>query len=86
MKNIAKNFRVELFDRLMHAFIIQERIHLLPLTALNPSIEKDFITPDTLYFNNTILTKKELLDNWIIPVKKSWLAKRAFENGKQEAE
>ena len=81
IKNIEQDFQVELFDRLMLAFIIQERIQLLPLSKLNSAIETDFIRPDTLYFNNTILTKKELLNNWIIPVKESWLTIRLHEKG-----
>ena len=79
IKNIEQDYKVELFDRLMLAFIIQERIQLLPLSKLNSAIETDFIRPDTLYFNNTILTKRELLNNWIIPVKESWLSIRLFE-------
>lgn len=79
IKNIEQDYKVELFDRLMLAFIIQERIQLLPLAGLNLSIEKDLITPDTLYFNNTILTKRELLNKWIIPVKASWLSIRLLE-------
>lgn len=76
IKNIEQDYNVNLFDRQMLAFIIRERIQLLPMEELNPSIEKDFITADTLYFNNTVQTKKELLNNWIVPVKNSWLAKR----------
>lgn len=76
MKNIEQDFEVELFDRLLLAFIVKERIQLLPLAQINKSIEDDIITKDTLYFNNTILTKEELLHHWIIPVKDSWLAKR----------
>ena len=76
IKNIEQDYRVQLFDRQLLAFIVKERIHLLPLAQVNYSIENEFITPDTLYFNNTILTKKELLHNWIIPVKDSWLAGR----------
>lgn len=76
IKNIEQDYNVQLLDRQMLAFIVKERIHLLPLAQVNYSIENDFITPDTLYFNNTILTKKELLNNWIIPVKDSWLVAR----------
>jgi hypothetical protein len=76
IKNIQQDYNVQLLDRQMLAFIVKEKIHLLPLAQVNYSIENDFITPDTLYFNNTILTKKELLNNWIIPVKDSWLAAR----------
>ena len=79
IKNIEQDFQVELFDRLMLAFLIQERIQLLPLSQISSYLEDGLINTDTLYFNNTILTKKELLDHWIIPVKESWLAKRIFE-------
>ncbi len=78
IKNVEQDFHVELFDRLMLAFIIQERIQLLPLSELNPALDCGLVNEDTLYFNNTILTKKELLSQWIIPVKESWLAKRIY--------
>jgi hypothetical protein len=76
VKNIEKDFEVDMFDRQMLAFIINERIQLLPLSQINSSIEDGIITKDTLYFNNTILTKEELLTKWIIPVEESWLAMR----------
>jgi hypothetical protein len=79
IKNIEQDFHVELFDRLMLAFIIQERIQLLPLSQIASYLENGLIGPGTLYFNNTILTKKELLNNWIIPVKESWLSARILE-------
>ncbi|HEY5461772.1 MAG TPA: hypothetical protein VIJ95_00830 [Hanamia sp.] len=76
IKNLQQDFNVQLLDRQMLAFIVKENILLIPLSKVNYSIENDIITPDTLYFNNTILTKKELLNNWIIPLKDSWLAQR----------
>jgi hypothetical protein len=76
IKKIESDYNVKLLNRQMLAFIVKENIRLIPLSEVNASIEADIITPDTLYFNNTILTKKELLTNWIIPVKDSWLAKR----------
>lgn len=76
IKKIQKDFEVELLDRQTLAFIVKEKIQLIPLEDINYAIENDIITPETLYFNNTILTKKQLLNNWIIPVKESWLAKR----------
>jgi hypothetical protein len=76
IKNIAQDYNVDLLDRLMLAFIIKERIQLIPLEDLNFAIENNSVNLDTLYFNNTILTKKELLNKWIIPVKDSWLAGR----------
>ncbi len=76
IKEIEQKFNVQMFDRQMLAFIIKDKVQLLPLSQLNYAVENKFIDGDTLYFNNTVLTKKELLENWIIPVKDSWLGKR----------
>jgi hypothetical protein len=76
IKDIEQKFNVDLFNRQNLAFIIKERVQLLPLSQLTYAIENNFINGDTLYFNNTVLTKKELLEKWIIPVKDSWLAKK----------
>lgn len=76
IKAIEKQFNVSLFERQTLAFIIKEKVQLLPLPQLNYAIENKFVDADTLYFNNTVTTKKELLENWLIPVKESWLAKR----------
>ncbi|MBA2562992.1 MAG: hypothetical protein H0V14_08770 [Chitinophagaceae bacterium] len=76
MKSIEQDYNIDLFNRQLLAFIVKERIQILPLNQLNNAIENDLISPDTLYFNNTVQTKKELIKNWLIPVKDSWLAKR----------
>lgn len=76
IKAIEKQFNVSLFERQTLAFIIKEKVQLLPLPQLNYAIENKFVDADTLYFNNNVTTKKELLQNWLIPVKESWLAKR----------
>ncbi len=76
IKNIEKDFEVDMFDRQMLAFVVDEKIQMIPLSQVNHLLEEGVLSANTLYFNNTILTKKELLKSWIIPVKKSWLAKR----------
>lgn len=76
IKAIEQKFKVDLFNRQNLAFIIKDKVQLLPLSQLNYAVENNFITSDTLYFNNTVLTKKELLEKWIVPVKDSWLTKR----------
>ena len=73
IKEIEKKFFVNLFDRQLLAFVIDDKIELLPLSQLKYAIENDFINLETLYFNNTVLNKTELENSWIIPVKESWL-------------
>lgn len=76
IKTIEQKFFVQLFDRQTLAFMVKDKVQLLPLSQLNYAFENNFVDGKTLYFNNTILIKKELLHNWILPVKDSWLSKR----------
>lgn len=76
IKKMEETFTVNMFDRQSLAFIIKDKVQLLPLSQLPYALENNFITPDTIYFNNTVLTKDELENKWMIPVKSSWLASR----------
>lgn len=76
IKEIETKMKVSMFDRQNLAFIKKDKVELLPLSQLNYAVENGFINADTLYFNNIVLTKKELINNWIIPVKNSWLAQK----------
>ena len=76
IKEIEKRFGVQLFDRQLLAFYIKDKVQLLPLSQLEHGVASGLLKPDTLYFNNTVLTKSELETKWIIPLKESWLAKK----------
>jgi len=81
IKDIEKRFGVNMFDRTTLAFVIKDKIQLLPLSQLQYAAENGFIAPDTLYFNNLVLTKEELETKWLVPVKDSWLStKISFSN------
>ena len=76
IKDIEKTFGVNMFDRLALAFIVKDEVQILPMPQLKYAVEQGFITADTLFFNNVVLTKEDLENNWIIPAKDSWLAKK----------
>lgn len=81
IKSIEEKFGVNMFDRTTLAFVVKDksdshRIQLLPLPQLQYAADYGFINSDTLYFNNLVQTKQELENNWIIPVKDSWLSKK----------
>jgi hypothetical protein len=76
IKEIEQHFGVNMFDRTSLAFVVKEKVQLLPLPQLQYAFDNQFITGDTLYFNNLVQTKDELEKQWIIPVKESWLASR----------
>lgn len=76
IKEIENLYKVEMFNRLSLAFILKEKVEMLPLQQLEYAFQNGFIQPDTPYFNNLVQTKKDLLENWIIPVQHSWLKSR----------
>ncbi|MFT3705022.1 MAG: hypothetical protein QM802_21830 [Agriterribacter sp.] len=76
IKEIEQQFNISLFDRQLLAFAVKDKIELLPLSQLKYASDNGFLTPETIYFNNTVLTKAELENNWMIPVNNSWLAKK----------
>jgi hypothetical protein len=76
IKDMEQRFKVNMFERTNLAFVIKDKVQLLPLAQLQYASDNQFISADTLYFNNLVQTKEELEKNWIIPVKDSWLAKR----------
>ena len=76
IKDIEQRFTVNMFDRTTLAFVVKDKVQLLPLSQLQYAFDNQFINNDTLYFNNLVQTKEELENNWIVPVHKSWLAKK----------
>lgn len=76
IKEIEQKFNVNLLDRQNLGFIVKDKVEILPLTQLSYALENGFIGADTLYFNNLVTTKKMLLNDWLIPVKNSWLKTR----------
>ncbi len=75
IKEIGNRYNVELFDRQNLAFIVKDKVELVPLAQLKYAIENKFISPNTPYFNNTVLTREQLETLWIIPASESWLIK-----------
>ena len=76
IKSLESELHTLFFDRQLLALVVKDKIELMPLVQLRYAVEHGFVGPDTLYFNNTVQTKKELEEKWIVPVKESWLAKK----------
>ncbi len=76
VKEIEKLYQVDLFDRKLLAFVVKDKIQMLPQSQLAYAVANGFIDGDTLYFNNLVQTKQEMEENWLIPVRNSWLAAR----------
>ena len=76
IKKIEEKMNVSLLNRQLLAFYSKNKIQTIPLSQFQYAIENKFIDVETLYFNNVVYTKKELLNSWILPIKNSWLQQK----------
>lgn len=76
IKSIEKQYDCNLFDRLSITFLVKEKAEVLPIGQVQYAIEKGYINENTLLFNNLVSNKQEILENWLLPLKDSWLAPR----------
>ena len=73
IRDIEQKFGVQLLDRQNLAFVLNDTIETIPMSDIENALQDEIINPGTFYFNNTVLTKKELIENWIIKLENSWL-------------
>ncbi len=76
VKSLERQYDVNFFDRMMITFLVKNKAEMLPFSQVQYAIDKGFIDKDTLLFNNVVNNKKELLENWLVPLNKSWMAGR----------
>lgn len=76
IKSIEKQYEVNMFDRLLLGFIVKDKVELLPMAQVAYALEKGYIDENTIYLNNTVLTRQELDTHWLQPLKDSWIARK----------
>ncbi len=81
VKMLEQKFGVDFFNRQLLAFYIKEKVEMIPLQQFSYAMENGLINKDTIYFNNVVLTRQQLENNWMVPVKDSWLKSRIKHQG-----
>lgn len=77
IKSIERQYEVNMFDRMMLTFLVKEKAQMLPFNQLQYAIDKGYISADTLVFNNAAAeTKQQLMENWLVPLKDTWMNSR----------
>jgi len=72
---MGQKLNIDFLNRSLIAFIVDDKVQIVPLPKVKKKIVDGEIKSDDLIFNNNILTKKELETSWLIPVKQSWARK-----------
>jgi galactokinase/mevalonate kinase-like predicted kinase len=76
VKELEQLLQLSFTDRTQLAFVKKDKIEAIPMQQLNYALEHKIIDAHTIYFNNMVSTKNDLLENWQQPVAHSWIAKR----------
>jgi hypothetical protein len=73
VKSFERQYQLNLFDRMNISFFVNNKVEPLPMNQVSYALQKGYIETDTILFNNSVTTKAALLENWMVPLNKSWL-------------
>jgi len=76
IKSLERQYDVNFFDRMTITFLRNEKAEMLPFNQVQYAIDKGYINKDTYLFNNIVTNKKDLMEQWLVPLSESWLANR----------
>lgn len=72
IRQIEQEFGVNLFDRFNMAYRKGDKVISCSRIEFEDLLRRGEINEDTVVFNNTVQTKKELDSSWEVPFKESW--------------
>lgn len=76
VKSIERQYEVNMFDRMLLTFLINEKAQMLPFNQVQFAIDRGYIKKDTPVFNNVLETKADLFEKWLVPLEETWLRNR----------
>jgi hypothetical protein len=75
IRELGKALNVNLLERSKVAVKNQANIDLVDFSEIREMIGQGHITSSSMVFNNAIVSKAELENEWLLPVQKSWMKK-----------
>lgn len=75
VNDISNNINLDLLDRLSVNYRSENKIKSISLKDLKNKIKNRSFLPETIIFNTTVKTKKELSTDFELKISSSWLSK-----------
>jgi hypothetical protein len=75
VKQLEQQLHLSFFDRTQLAFLQDDKVVVIPLKAIKEEVSAGSLTPDTLYFDNTVSTAGQLQQAWPRQAKETWLSR-----------
>jgi hypothetical protein len=73
IKQVERFFEVDLFNRFNVAYKINHEIKIANVHDLIAELKSTSVDGEVVVFNNLVQTKKEITDNWLLPIEKTWV-------------
>lgn len=77
IRQLEQQYGLQLLDRTQVAFLINEKVTLLPLNAIKEAVTGGTVSSSTLVFNNLVENIGQWKNEWLVPAGQTWL-KRYF--------
>ncbi|GAA4503112.1 hypothetical protein GCM10023172_27430 [Hymenobacter ginsengisoli] len=74
VQELEQRLGVQLLEKSRMAFLVNGELRQLTRRELREAIAAGELGPDTPYFNNTLVTKQQLDEQWPAPAGQTWLA------------
>ena len=75
VNDITTTINLDLLDRISVNYISENKIKSISLRDLKNKIKNRSFSPETIIFNTTVKTKKELSSDFELKISSSWLSK-----------
>jgi hypothetical protein len=75
VKQLEQQLKVTFFDRTQLAFLQKEKVVVVPLKDVKAEVSAGSLTPETLYFDNTVSTAGQLQQDWPRQARETWLSR-----------
>ena len=75
VNDISNTINLDLLDRLLVNYRSENKIKSISLRDLKNKIKNRSFSPETIIFNTTVKTKKELSSDFELKISSSWLSK-----------
>jgi len=75
VNDISNTINLDLLDRLLVNYRSENKIKSISLKDLKNKIKNIYLLPETIIFNTTVKTKKELSTDFELKISSSWLSK-----------
>ena len=78
MRDLQTQFKVNFLDKTTVIFKKETLFIEVPMDQMKQAVQQEKITPDMWVFDSTITRKKDLQDQFLLPVKDAWVRKYLY--------